>query len=82
MLAGSELEHLIQEFGNLNNISSERNEYKHNDEAAASQTTFLEQTKKLVATITEFGNPPKDNHVELLVLNSRVCADDCVIRSI
>ena len=54
----------------------------HHEEGIASQRTFKKQTQNLIDTVTEFGNPFLDDCPELLILNSRDCADDSVIATV
>ena len=82
MLARPELTRLLQMFEDMNSISDDRNEYQHHDEGAASQKIYLKQCKKLLATISEYGNPFEDTCPELLVLNTRACADESVVKTI
>ena len=66
----------------MNGISDGRNEYQHHDEGTVSQNNVLKQVKKLLAIISEYGNPFGDNCRELLELNTHVCADELVVKNI
>ena len=46
------------------------------------QKRFKLHTEKLIEAIKEFGNPFEDDCPELLVLNTRDCADDSVIETV
>ena len=56
--------------------------YKHHEEGAASQTEFCRKTCALIESFEEFGNPFLETGSELIILNSRVCADSKVVSSI
>ena len=53
-------------------------DYKHH-EGAASQTEFCRKTCALIESFEEFGNPFLETGSELIILNSRVCADSKVV---
>lgn len=44
--------------------------------------SFKQQTQSLIDTLNDFDNPFEDDCPELLVLNTRVCADDSVVETV
>lgn len=81
MICGPELARCISEFEN----ESEENDsplLHHHEEGFAAQLSFKQQAQSLIDTINGFGNPFEDDCPELLVLNTRVCADDSVIETV
>ena len=83
MICGPEIARLLDEFESDFHISTGKSEKSHlHHEGLASQRTFKKQTPSLIDTITEFGNPFLDDCPELLILNSRDCADYSVITTI
>lgn len=63
-------------------MSDSIDSFKHHEERPAAQLSFKQQVQNLVDAINVFGNPFEDDCSELLVLNSRVCADDSVIETV
>ena len=84
MIGGPEIARLLDEFESDFHISTGESEkgHLHHEEGLASQRTFKKQTQSLIDTITKFGNPFLDDCPELLILNSRDCADDLVITTV
>ena len=58
------------------------NYYQHHDESLYTQENFQEKTLRLVEVIKDYGNPFTDDCNELLILDSRDCADEKVILSL
>jgi len=52
------------------------------EERLAVQKSFKLHTEKLIEVIKGFGNPFEDDCPELLVLNTRDCADDYVVETV
>ncbi len=63
-------------------MKKEQDNQLHHEEGLASQKTFKKQVQDLVDAVTEFGNPFLDDCPELLILNSRDCADNSVIGTV
>ena len=80
MVCGPELARCISEFEN----ESEGNEsqVRHHEEGFTAQQSFKQQTQSLIDTLNDFGNLFEDDCPELLVLNTRVCADDSVVETV
>ena len=58
-------------------------DFRHHEEREASQRRFLEQINDLQSTIqNEFRNRFMDKCPELVILDTRYCADDTVIKTI
>ena len=51
----------------------------HHDEETSFQVKFRNKTNNLIKSIREFGNPFNENYKELIVMDSRNCADESVI---
>lgn len=83
MIAGPEQARLLAEFEEdyLPDEDPEIN-YKHHEEGFAVQKAFVKQTDSLIQVIREYGNPFQDDCPELLVLNTRDCADESVIHTV
>ena len=83
MLAGPEQARLIHDFEESFIPSNADFDFRHHEEGEASQRRFLEQINDLQLTIeNEFGNPFEDKCPELVILDTRCCADDTVIKTI
>ena len=54
----------------------------HHEDNPGTQMTFLKHVRALVTVITEMGNPFCDTGKDLLVLDTRVIADETVVTSI
>ena len=83
MICGPELARCISEFecpawSDENNMQL----FPHHEEGLASQLSFKKQVQSLIDTVTGFGNPFEDDCSELLILNTRACADDSVIKTV
>ncbi len=83
MICGPEISTLFDEFEGGFSNEEEQDIQLHHEEGLASQKTFKKQVQDLVDAITEFGNPFLDDDCpELLILNSRNCADNSVIGTV
>ena len=86
LLCGPELARCIFEFEseveNKGRDSSSSREFLHNEETLTDQKNFKQQVNRLVDVINAFGNPFEDDCSELLVLNTRACADNSVIETV
>ncbi|KAK3702948.1 hypothetical protein QZH41_002861 [Actinostola sp. cb2023] len=84
MVAGPEMARLLQEFEDhfmdCNHGGEQHNE--HHEQGPATQKNFQSNIKNLVTTISEMGNPFSDECPELVVLDTRNCADDSVVDTI
>lgn len=84
MVAGPEMARLLQEFEDhfmdCNHGGEQHNE--HHEQGPATQKNFQRNVKNLVTTISEMGNPFSDECSELVVLDTRNCADDSVVDTI
>ena len=83
MICGPEIARLLDEFESDFHISTGESEkgHLHHEEGLASQRTFKKRTQSLIDTITNL-ETPLDDCPELLILNSRDCADDSVITTV
>ena len=54
----------------------------YHEEGLATQIKMKQLVQSLVEVISAFGNPLEDDYPELLVLNSRDCADESVISTV
>ena len=85
MLAGPEQARLIHDFEELFIPSNADFDFRHHEEREreAPQRRFQEQIHDLQSTIqNEFSNPFMDKCPELVILDTRYCADDTVIKTI
>ena len=73
MICGPEIAKLYDEFESDFHVGDV---HLRHEEGLASQRTFKKQTQSLIDTVTEFGNPFLDDYPELLILNSRDCAEE------
>ena len=55
---------------------------KHHEEGAVAQSGFGNKTCALIESFEEFGNPFLETSTELVILNSRNCAESKVVSSI
>ena len=83
MICGPELARCISEFESPA-WSDENNTQllPHHEEGLASQLSFKKQVQSFIDRVTGFGNPFEDDCSELLILNTRACADDSVIETV
>ena len=66
-------------------LKGERNvaeKNKHHEQGLSTQKTFQSHVKQLISTISEMGNPFKDDCPELLALDTRNCADSSVVDTV
>ena len=83
MVAGPEIARVLQEFESQ--LKGEKNvdeKNKHHEQGLSTQKTFQSHVKNLVSTISEMGNPFKDDCPELLALDTRNCADASVVDTV
>ena len=84
MISGPEMARIVGEFLdglNRRDISAQVH-HGHHEENQGTQQTFLTHVRALVTTIAEMGNPFGDTGKDLLVLDTRVVADESVVTSI
>ena len=55
---------------------------RHHEKGASAQERFRKQASSLINVINEYGNPFMDHCKELLVLNTRDCVDDSVVKCV
>ena len=55
---------------------------KHHEQGLSTQKTFQSHVKHPLSTISEMGNPFKDDCSELLALDTRNCADASVVDTV
>ena len=79
MVCGSEISQLINQFESEFSVQET---HLHHEEGIATQKAFKKQMKDLIDTINKFGNPFLDDCPELIILNSRDCADDSVVATV
>ena len=88
LLCGPELARCISEFESDVNYKNEGSgslgsrELLHHKECLATQKHFKQQVNSLVDTIDGFGNSFQDDCLELLILNTRACADTSVVETL
>ena len=83
LLSGPELARLLTQFKEqyIPETNSET-ECTHHEEGLSHQTRFHKQVNKLIEEINGLGNPFEDQCLELVVLNTRECADDSVVATV
>ena len=83
LLSGPELARLLTQFGEqyIPETNSET-ECTHHEDGLSHQTRFHNQVNKLVEEINGLGNPFEDQCQELVILNTRECADDSVVATV
>lgn len=82
MVCGPEIAKLLDQFQSNFSVQEGAKPHFHHEEGVAAQKTFKKQALSLIETISKFGNPFLDDCPELLILNSRDCADDAVITTV
>ena len=83
MVAGPETARVLQEFkSQLKGETNVDEKNKHHEQGLSKQKTFQSHVKNLVTTISEMGNPFKDDCPELLALDTRNCADASVVDTV
>ncbi|XP_068756859.1 uncharacterized protein [Montipora capricornis] len=83
MVAGPEIARVLQEFeSQLKGETNVDEKKKHHEQGLSTQKTFQSHVKQLVSTISEMGNPFKDDCPELLALDTRNCADASVVDTV
>ena len=80
LICGPELANCVSEF--KTSVRKTTPPTLHHEEGFATQIKMKQQVESLVGVIDAFGNPFEDDCPELLVLNSRDCADDSVIATV
>ena len=80
IICGPELARCVSQFENQ--ILSESTNPQNHEEGLTVQKSFKQHTEKLIEAIKGFGNPFEDDCPELLVLNTRDCADDSIIETV
>ena len=80
---GPELARLLTQFEEqyIPETNSET-ECTHHEEGLSHQTRFHNQVNKLVEEINGLGNPFEDQCQELVILNTRECADASVVATV
>ena len=63
-------------------IENTTEHYLHHEEGFATQIKMKQQVQSLVEVISVIGNPFEDVCPQLLILNSRDCADESVISTV
>ncbi|MES9881369.1 MAG: hypothetical protein ABW185_10860, partial [Sedimenticola sp.] len=82
LVCGPELANLMGEFDDQYMLEDNRENNLHHAEGLATQKLFHQQSQNLTDVIAGFGNPFEDDCPELLVLNSRVCADNSIVETV
>ncbi len=78
LICGPELARSISEFESEIEHASYSSSQLHHEEGLTAQTNFKQQVNSLVDVISTFGHPFEDDCPELVVLNTRACANDSV----
>lgn len=81
MVAGPEQARILTEFESQFLESEEHNNQQH-EQSYSAQQLFHKQVKSLSEVISCMGNPFMDDCPELLVLDTRNCANDAVISTV
>lgn len=83
LVSGPEQRRLLEEFENeyLPQEDLDIN-YHHHEEGLSTQKSFQQQAVSLTKVIGDYGNPFSETCPELLVLHSRNCADEAVIKTV
>ena len=82
-MAGPETARVLQEFeSQLKGETNVDEKNKHHEQGLSTQKTFQSHVKQLVSTISEIGNPFKDDCPELLALDTRNCTDASVVDTV
>ncbi len=82
LICGPELARCISEFESEIEHASYSSSQLHHEEGLTAQTNFKQQVNSLVDVISTFGNPFEDGCPELVVLNTRACANDSVAETV
>lgn len=79
MVAGPEMARLLKEFETgfiMDEDHDNEVNYLHHEQGLATQKRFQRQVQNLTETISEMGNPFKDDFKELLALDTHNCKDE------
>jgi hypothetical protein len=85
MVAGPEMSRLLKEFETgflMDEDHDNEVNYLHHEQGLATQKRFQKQVQNLTETITEMGNPFRDDFKELVALDTHNCADESVIMTV
>ena len=83
-VAGPEQAQLLQDFESQLPIPSDNEEslHLHHEQSTSAQNLFKQHVCDLCSTISSMGNPFLDDCTELLVLNTRNCASEEVVKTV
>ena len=73
MVAGPEIGRLIEEFDY--EYGTVRADFRHHEEPASNQTSFLTCVKQMTRSLDELGNPFMEETKDLIVLDSKQIVD-------
>jgi len=82
MLNSLQQTRVISEFDSQYAVRNQDESVEHHEEGHATQQTFHRQSMKVIEFISDCGNPIADSCDELLVLNTRSCADESVMKTV
>ena len=80
MVAGPEVSRLVDDFEKMSCLKDQAITIKHHDQNPSTQKTFLEKVKALQRAMREMGNPSQEETADLLVLDSKIIADQTLTR--
>ncbi len=81
MVAGPEQARIINEF-ECQIVKSEKSSHLQHEQSHSAQLLFQKQVNNLTEVISTMGNPFKEDSNELIVLDTRNCADDAVVSTV
>ena len=82
MIAGPEQARLLKEFESQLSGHYDEQDLHHHEQSVSVQELFKKHVCDLYSTIITMGNPFLDDYTDLLVLNTRNCASDDVVRTV
>ena len=81
MVAGPQQARIINEF-ECQIVKSEKSSHLQHEQSHSAQLLFQKQVNNLTEVISTMGNPFKEDSNELIVLDTRNCADDAVVSTV
>lgn len=82
MLSGPELSRIVKQFEVNFSTESENPDVLHHETGSSAQKTFVQHVVSLTEVFKKMGNPFLDSFPELVVADTRDCADPSVAESI
>ena len=83
IIAGPETARIIEEFEQtfLPEADLDKN-YQQHEKGTSAQEKFCKQAPSVIQVINQYGNPFMNDYKELLVMNTRDCVDDAVVKCV